>query len=78
MDLKGQELQQSTSGDFLFIYRFILALTPGYESKFTEANLEMIHTSSWQILAILLVTTTYELAYLAGNAVTTIFQTNST
>lgn len=29
MELKGQELQQSTSGDFLFIHRFVLALTPG-------------------------------------------------
>lgn len=73
MELKGQELQQSTSGDFLFIYRFVLEM----ESKSPEANLEMTHTSSQQILAILLVTTTYELAYLAVNAITTIFQTNS-
>lgn len=47
------------------------------ESKSTEVNLEMIHTSSWQILAMLPITTTYEPAYLALNAVTIIFQTTS-
>lgn len=48
------------------------------ENKSTEANLEVIHTSSWQTVAMLLVTNTDELESLALNAVTTIiFQTNS-